>query len=82
MGKGGKQRRTPLTKDEIAALRLIKNGADVHSYTLARTLRRIQQVHPELLDIGPLQMYQGDGTGRMPYFGAILTAVGKRAIRG
>lgn len=71
-----------LTAEELDALRLIADGADIHSYTLARTLRRIQQTHPELLSIGPLQMYQGDGTGITPYFGAILTAKGRKVIGG
>lgn len=55
--------------------------ADVHSYSLAKTLREIEQRYPTLISIGPLRMYRGEGTDRMPYFGAIATAAGKRALR-
>lgn len=76
-----------MTKDKkipaeyLAALALVRDGADVHSYALAKTLRQIEREFPALIRIGPLMMYQGDGTDRMPYFGAIATADGKRALR-
>lgn len=74
--------RAQITPDEIDALRQIQDGADVHSYVLAKRLREVEQRFPELLEIGPLRMYKGDGTDRLPYFGAILTAKGRAVIRG
>ena len=66
----------------LKALVLVKDGADVYSYALAKELRELQQRFPTFIDIGELEMYQGDGTGVVPYFGAIATAAGKRALRG
>lgn len=69
-----------LTTEQINALSQIDGGADVLSYSLATTLRDVEKTHPELLTIGD---YQGDydPVGRLPYFGAILTDVGKAAIQ-
>lgn len=71
-----------IPKRLLKALALVRDGADVHSYTLAKDLRELQQRFPELISISRLEMYQGDGTGIVPYFGAIATAAGKRALRG
>lgn len=70
-----------IPKRLLAALALVKDGADVHSYTLAKSLRELEQRFPTLISIGRLEMYQGDGTGIVPYFGAIATAEGKRALK-
>lgn len=72
--------RRHLTGEELAAMALIKGGADVYSYTLAKTLRGVEQRHPDLIDIGKPMQYQGDGTDQVPYFGAILTAAGRDAL--
>lgn len=71
-----------LNKAEIQVLRLIKDGADIHDYMVAKLLRRIDTLHPGLISIGQLRMYRGDGTDRMPYFGAILTAKGRKLLKG
>jgi hypothetical protein len=70
-----------IPKRLLNALALVKDGADVHSYQLAKDLRELQSRFPSVISIGPLRMYQGDGTGIVPYFGAIATANGKRALR-
>lgn len=65
----------------LKALALVRDGADVHSYSLAKDLRELQRRFPTTIDIGRLEMYRGDGTGIVPYFGAIATAEGKKALR-
>lgn len=68
------------TTGEVDALRAVKDGADVYSYMLAKALRGIERKHPGLVSIGKPEMYKGDGTDKVPYFGAILTAKGKAAL--
>lgn len=70
-----------IPKRLLKALAQVKDGADVHSYALAKELREVEQRFPSLISIGRLEMYQGDGTGVVPYFGAIATAEGKRALK-
>jgi hypothetical protein len=57
----------------------VKNGGDVFSYETALLLREVERNHPKLIMIGPAQ---GDipGEQQQPYFGAMLTAAGCRAI--
>lgn len=69
-----------LTRNEIDALSAIVNGADVYDRALAGELRQVEKDHPELISIGKPQMYRGNGTDRMPYFGAICTDAGVAAI--
>lgn len=70
-----------LTALEKKAMRAVKDGADIFSPSLARTLREIENTHPELIKIVKAQ-------GRYtvsdvhPYFGAILTAKGRYAVCG
>lgn len=64
------------------ALARVRNGADVYSYELAGVLREIERQHPGLISIGPAQMVKHDGTGIEPYFGAIATPAGRKALRG
>lgn len=72
-----KQRR--LTKAEKQALKSISDGADICSPVLARTLRDIEKHHPELLTIcGPMGTYAVHE--KLPYFGAITTAAGRKAV--
>ena len=68
------------TADEIAAMALVKDGADVYNYDIANTLRNIERTHPDLIDITHPMMYTGDGADVVPYFGAILTAAGRDAL--
>lgn len=69
-----------LTEKQIAALEAVKKGADVYSYSLARTLRALDQEHPGLVHIGNPRMYKGDGTDVVPYFGAITSEAGKKLL--
>ena len=69
------------TKELIDALKAVKNGADVYDYKLAKTLRKVEREFPELVSIGQPQMYSGDGTDKVPYFGAICTKKGKELIK-
>lgn len=69
-----------LTQADIDALQAVEHGADVYDYALAKRLRHIERANPGLVTITEPQMYRGDGTDRMPYFGAICTAAGRAAI--
>ena len=70
-----------LTKREQASMRQVKNGADVWDYGIASDLRAVQRKAPSLISIGKPMMYRGTGVDRMPYFGAILTPAGRRALK-
>ena len=70
-----------LTNEQIEILRKIKSGADIYDYMTAKILRTIEKNFPSLICITKPMMYQGDGTDQMPYFGAILTKDGKKAIK-
>jgi hypothetical protein len=68
-------RMTAAHKDAVLSVR---NGADVSGYQIARLLREVEATHPEYISIGPLQMGPYDPVGKLPYFGAIATAKGKK----
>jgi hypothetical protein len=71
-----------ITLEEALAIELVKLGADVYAYPLAKTLRGLERRGVKgLVDIGKPRMYTGDGTDRMPYFGAIATPAGKLLAR-
>lgn len=70
-----------LTKKEKLAMNEVQEGGDVYSYDTALTLRSVQRKHPTFINIGKAMAYKGNGTDRMPYFGAKLTDEGKRALR-
>lgn len=90
-------RRDGLTKTEAEALINIRNGCDVYSIGLARTLRLMQrrglpvndyksnpQATPTdgaLFDITEPKAYAGDGSDQVPYFGAIATPHGIQMAR-
>lgn len=57
-------------------------GVDVYDHALARELRLIKAEHPDYIEIVNAMAYHGDGTDKMPYFGAILTIEGFKAISG
>jgi hypothetical protein len=59
---------------------LVTEGADVYDYALALNLRQVQRLHPDLITITQPQAYEGDGTDQMPYFGAILTDLGRQCV--
>lgn len=69
-----------LTPEHLYAIKAVEHGADVYSPLLARHLREVQNKRPELIDIVPDQMYHGDGTDRVPYFGAIATEAGRAFV--
>lgn len=59
---------------------LVARGADVSGPQVARLLRRVEAKAPEFIEITePMGRYSG--VGHVPYFGAILTAAGRKAIR-
>lgn len=67
-----------LTKEKIAAMRAVKDGADVFNRALAVRLREIQRDYPEYITI--VRAIGGDCNGARPYFGAILSRRGIAAI--
>lgn len=68
-----------LTKEHKEAMRAVTHGADVSGYSIARLLREVERHHPELITICKV-MGDYDGAGHVPYFGAILTKAGRRAV--
>lgn len=71
----------PPTRKEIEALKVVRKGIDVRDRGIARTLRGLQQRGlGDLVDIGPREE-EYDGMEQLPYFGAITTVKGLRAIR-
>lgn len=71
----------PTAYYRLAALRAVRDGADVYSWSLAGALRKVEAKRPSLIDITEPKMYDGDGTDRVPYFGAIATPQGVEAVR-
>lgn len=75
-----------LNKDHIEALELIEGGADIYDLYLARTLREVQKINPELLNILSLKELEEihqkkyHGSEQLPYFGAILSGKGKEFL--
>jgi hypothetical protein len=69
-----------LTTVQLEAMRAVRDGADVWSPALARALRQIEQITPRLVDIGQPRAREYDGSGAVPYFGAILTKAGRMAV--
>lgn len=68
-----------LTRRDIEALAQVGDGADITSPMLAKTLRELERHKPALLKIcRPMNQY--DGAGRLPYFGAKLTAAGEQLV--
>jgi len=71
-----------LTTRQIESMAAVTDGADVYNYGIAVDLRQVQQSHPELITIAQPQAYKGDGTDQVPYFGAILTYLGRQVVGG
>lgn len=71
-----------LLPGEKKAMEQVEKGADIYDYETARVLRQVEKRHPKFIHIGQAMMYKGDGTDRMPYFGAILKPAGIKALRG
>lgn len=68
-----------LTIEQAKALVSINEGADVYCYATAKSLREVQKKYPDFVSIGKPQVYTGDGTDQVPYFGAIATERGLKA---
>lgn len=67
-----------LTDEQLDALMLVKDGADVYIRPIAGLLRGLEKTGH--VEITKPMMYRGDGTDQMPYFGAIATKKGLQAL--
>ena len=70
-----------LTDVHKSAMRKVASGADVFDYGLAKSLREVEKIAPEMIRITGAMGDYGDGRNQEPYFGAILTKEGRRAIK-
>lgn len=68
-------------------IKALKNGCTVWGLAEAKAIRELQREHPDWIDIisnmDELEQITGqhyDGAGHLPYFGAILTAEGKKNL--
>jgi hypothetical protein len=68
-----------LTAEHENALWAVRNGGDIFSLSTAMLLRDCQE--EGLVTIGAAMGKYGDGTNREPYFGAMITAKGKKALK-
>lgn len=68
-----------ITLRHLIAMDRCRDGADITSRRLAQLLREVDNEHPGLVDIGPVQG-QYEPAGRLPYFGAILTKSGEEFL--
>lgn len=68
-----------MTQEQIDALKIIVNGADIQSYSLARVLRSIEKSNPTYITICKNQGTYGP-RDRHPYFGAIITKAGQQFL--
>lgn len=77
-----------LTVEHFEIMEGIKEGATIWGYYEAKLLREVQAYDEELLTIVGLEELERienkvyDGAGKLPYFGAILTAHGKQILEG
>lgn len=74
--------------EQMEVMKTIENGATVWGVEDAKAIRELQKDHPNYVDIisnlGELEKITGekyDGAKKCPYFGAVLTAEGKEALR-
>ncbi len=70
-----------LSEAQKEALRAIDGGADVYDYGIAVALREVEKTNPDYLKTTRARMAPKDGAKRQPYFGAILMAKGRRALK-
>ena len=71
---------TTMTKKERAVLHAVIRGGDVYDWGAAQLLRALAA--RGFVAIVPAQGAPENGAMRQPYFGAILTAKGQRALKG
>lgn len=69
-----------INREHYISMQAVEEGADIYSYAIAHDLREVQRERPEWIEITKPMMYDGDGTDKMPYFGAILTPAGLDAM--
>lgn len=71
-----------LTADEKRIMAQIIDGGDVWGYIEAKTLRAVERdfPRPRLIKITRAKNAPKDGAAHQPYFGAILTAAGRKAL--
>jgi hypothetical protein len=69
-----------LTAEMKTVMAAIKDGGDVWGYGEARCLREIERRFPGLVTITKAMQAPSDGAKQQPYFGAILTNAGRKAI--
>ena len=70
-----------LTAEMKAVMRQIANGGDVWGYGEARCLREVERRWPSLITITKAMNAPKDGAAQQPYYGAILTDAGRKAIQ-
>jgi hypothetical protein len=69
-----------LTEQHYIAMQAAEGGADIYSRPIAELLREVEKHNPDWIMITKPMAYDGDGTDQMPYFGAILTEDGVKAM--
>lgn len=70
---------SPLTRQQIAILKGVRNGADVWGYAEAGLLRGLEKTHGSLITIVKA-VASPPGHMRQPYFGCVCTTEGKRVL--
>ena len=76
-----------LSKDNYTVMEMIKNGATILHYSVAKNVREIQDFDRGLvtiINISDLEEVTGEmytGIERVPYFGAILTDKGVKVLQ-
>ena len=69
-----------LTKEQIKACRAVIDGADVYCRAIAVRLREVERDFPGYICITRARHAPKDGARQQPYFGAILTPLGRKAV--
>ncbi|MCR6108671.1 hypothetical protein HXA34_20460 [Salipaludibacillus agaradhaerens] len=75
-----------LNSKHIEEMRGIEEGATIWGYVNAKLLREVQRFDHELItvvSVKELEVIENttyDGSGKLPYFGAILTKKGKEFL--
>jgi hypothetical protein len=69
----------PLHDEEKDAIRAVEKGADILSYGMAATFRKLDREVPGMVVIGKPRMAPKSGAEKQPYFGVIATTEGLEA---
>lgn len=70
-----------LNKAQILALFQVVHGADVYHRGLALRLREVAKLRPELISVGPPEMFGGKHARRRAFLGACASEKGVRYLR-